>query len=546
VIAGASVTFTPGNGSGTVTGGTQSTDVQGIATVGGWTLGPLAGTQTLTASSGTITANLTISAIAAAPSAMTKIAGDNQTAQPRAPVATSPRVRVVDAHGNVVSGRNVTFQVTAGGGSITGANATTDVNGFATAGVWTLGPTDGVNTVTATVSGVTPAVFTATASGSAPLTFVFARFAGQNTTCPVNSTGCSFTVQVTNAAGQPMQGEQVRWTNSSGATLTMTTNQFGRATATNLTQHAAPATNLTQTATLIASGEQLTFNYNAVTTGNYNITVRFLGTASPSQQAILTQAAQKWEQVITGDLAPVVSGPVPAGACGIAHPAFNETVDDMLIYIQVVPIDGPGNVLGSAGFCSLRDQFDGDEDMPWLGIMRLDSADVATMETQGRLLPVVQHEIGHILGIGTLWTRMGLLQNAQTVPPNGNCSDAFDTFFSGQRAIPGFQLAGGTLVNGVPVENTNGAGTCNSHWRESTLTNELMTGFNNIGPNPLSTITIGSLMDLGYQVNFGAAENFTLLGGVAGLRLAGPSGDLELKEQPYTPPAPGVVRPGRR
>src|SRR5439155_10218608 len=52
--AGVSVTFAPGPGSGSVTGATQTTDPSGIASVGGWTLSTTAGSNTLTASSGTL------------------------------------------------------------------------------------------------------------------------------------------------------------------------------------------------------------------------------------------------------------------------------------------------------------------------------------------------------------------------------------------------------------------------------------------------------------------------------------------------------------
>jgi len=65
--------------------------------------------------------------------------------------------------------------------------------------------------------------------------------------------------------------------------------------------------------------------------------------------------------------------------------------------------------------------------------------------------------------------------------------------------------------NPVPVENTGGSGTRDSHWRETTFGRELMTGFYNSGAlNPLSRITIGSLEDLGYQVNYNASEPYSI------------------------------------
>ena len=67
----------------------------------------------------------------------------------------------------------VLLAVTAGGGTLTGAAATTNAAGVATAGSWTLGPAAGQNTVTATVGSLTPVTFNATGtSGDACTTSV--------------------------------------------------------------------------------------------------------------------------------------------------------------------------------------------------------------------------------------------------------------------------------------------------------------------------------------------------------------------------------------
>ena len=52
------------------------------------------------------------------------------------------------------------------------------------------------------------------------------------------------------------------------------------------------------------------------------------------------------------------------------------------------------------------------------------------------------------------------------------------------------------------------SGTAGSHWRESALGNELMTGYLNNGFNPLSKVTIGALADMGYGVDLAAADLF--------------------------------------
>ena len=88
-----------------------------------------------------------------------------------------------------------------------------------------------------------------------------------------------------------------------------------------------------------------------------------------------------------------------------------------------------------------------------------------------------------------------------------------DPFFTGTSGRQGFSAVGGNAYvgNAVPVENVGGAGTADSHWRESVLNTELMTGY--ISPPgvrmPLSLVTIGSLEDLGYTITPWGYDVFT-------------------------------------
>ena len=60
----------------------------------------------------------------------------------------------------------------------------------------------------------------------------------------------------------------------------------------------------------------------------------------------------------------------------------------------------------------------------------------------------------------------------------------------------------------MPLETGGGSGTALVHWSEATFGTELMTGFTNGLPGQLSILTIGSLQDLGYTVNYGAADPY--------------------------------------
>lgn len=79
--------------------------------------------------------------------------------------------------------------------------------------------------------------------------------------------------------------------------------------------------------------------------------------------------------------------------------------------------------------------------------------------------------MGHVIGIGTIWTLKGLLAGAGTSNPT----------FKGVNAKKEYGMLKGTGPVAVPVENSGGPGTRDSHWRESLFKNELMFG---LSPHP--------------------------------------------------------------
>jgi N-acetylneuraminic acid mutarotase len=164
-IAGVRPSFVHVLGGGGMIGSMPTSDTNGVAAVGSWSLCCTRGTYILRASVAAVadTVYFTATGAAAAPATLTVRAGDGQSAPTGTPVTISPAVVVRDAFGNAVPDVAVQFAATAGGGSVTGSPAMTTDSGVATVGSWTLGPTSGVNTLTATVSGLgASAAFTAT------------------------------------------------------------------------------------------------------------------------------------------------------------------------------------------------------------------------------------------------------------------------------------------------------------------------------------------------------------------------------------------------
>ncbi len=219
----------------------------------------------------------------------------------------------------------------------------------------------------------------------------------------------------------------------------------------------------------------------------YKIVVRFLGGLNTAQKNAFKAAANRWTKVIVGDVPSVIVG--------------GEVIDDLLIEAQGVALDGPGGILGQAGPTNLRPASAGvNAFLPAKGIMSFDTADLAQMQADGTLLDVITHEMGHVIGIGTIWPHKGLLTGAGTNNPR----------FTGANAKKEFGILKGTGPVAVPVENIGGQGTRDSHWRESLFKNELMSGFIAAPNNPISKMTVASLKDLGYVVNMSAAEPYSL------------------------------------
>jgi hypothetical protein len=226
----------------------------------------------------------------------------------------------------------------------------------------------------------------------------------------------------------------------------------------------------------------------AATSSPFTIKIRFLGGLNARQRSAFTKAADRWTRIIVGDLPRVrVDG---------------EWIDDVLILAQGSAIDGPGRILGQAGPTHLRPAGGAAAaSLPVKGIMSFDTADLSKMATDGTLNDVIAHEMGHVLGIGTVWDAKGLLRRARTANPT----------FTGPGAMEEYRLLrNAARRRRVPVENTGGPGTADGHWRETVFRNELMSGFITGAGNPLSRLTAASLGDLGYKVDLAAAEPYVL------------------------------------
>ncbi|MDX2058666.1 MAG: leishmanolysin-related zinc metalloendopeptidase [Gemmatimonadales bacterium] len=517
-IANQTVTFADATDRSILTGATATSDAAGRASLTSWKIGRAAGSYTVQASTASgITANFVAFGI---PSLLQIAAGDNQSANAGTLVTLLPTVRAFDDQNQPLPGVTVTYRVTGGGGRLlTGGAVQTGATGLATAPGWVLGTTAGANELTAETPGIPNLVFRATGIAAVPATVGILSGQGQ-TGFNGNFGSARPSVRITDAGGRPVAGTPVTFAVTAGggsvSAATPTTDFDGVATL-GAWRFGTGAQSLSATAGTLPP---VAFSATVATppASSYQITVRYLGPEpSASQKAAFDEAAAKWGSLILGDLSdvPFVPGD-DMSFCG--GQTLDETIDDLLIFARIDRIDGPGNVLGQAGACYIRD----DNFLSVVGIMQFDVDDVTNLESSGRFKDVVLHEMGHVIGLGSLWNLKGLITGRATGDP----------FFNGASARMAFASAMATPTaftgNTVPVENTGGGGTRDVHWRESTITNELMTGFLNTGSNPLSAITVASFRDEGYLVNDAGADQFSF--GAALLAVSTPPQRLHTRE----------------
>lgn len=105
------------------------------------------------------------------PTTVSVVAGDGQTGEAGARLPNALSVLVRNASGSPVSGVAVEFSVDSGGGSLAATTATTNGDGIATSGMWTLGRA-GSNVVVARVGSLPVVRFRSIATGSTTRTLI--------------------------------------------------------------------------------------------------------------------------------------------------------------------------------------------------------------------------------------------------------------------------------------------------------------------------------------------------------------------------------------
>ena len=216
-----------------------------------------------------------------------------------------------------------------------------------------------------------------------------------------------------------------------------------------------------------------------VPAGNFAITFNFTSDVPASVITASARAAERWSEIIIGDLPSVTS-------------ATYGFVDDLLINIQIGLLDDieDGDTLANARPIAFRTDSGG---LPYVAEVGISADEVGNANLDDVLL----HEFAHCMGFPNSNAWRNYVANTTT-----------PTEFTGPKAVSYYNSIFGNTATGVPIEQEGGDGTAYDHWTESIFGNEILTGF--IGTsNPISVITVGAYDDMGYDVDYSAADPYT-------------------------------------
>lgn len=249
---------------------------------------------------------------------------------------------------------------------------------------------------------------------------------------------------------------------------------------------------------------------NAAITFTVSFTAQAQSDLSPAEQALFTDAIQFWDDIIDGH------------RDGINR-AWNLSVDTFSTAASGGSITlgsaGPGSVAFSQPVAGLA------LDVTWNSNRFIYSTSGSSSfnvhpDAGALQAATIRHEIGHALGIGTLWEDNGLYTDG-VVNPNREGSGSPGQF-NGPAALAAFQAEFDPGASFVPVELNGSGGTAHGHWNEAdsalfgdagsaiiaisgpgtglSMDDELMTGSLS-SPNWISNTTIASLYDLGFTLH---------------------------------------------
>ena len=231
----------------------------------------------------------------------------------------------------------------------------------------------------------------------------------------------------------------------------------------------------------------------------FNIELHFEPGFTEEEVAVIRRAADRWMEVVRGDLPDVPVRRPLSQVCfdGPSPPRVVGVIDDLLINMKFAARIGRN--LASAAICGQRESGQGFLGKSSFALWRFRDPD----QVDSRLYEVALHEIGHVMGFGR-WAY-------NSSPPAWRAlfrDRDGDGHFIGPLAVAAFDAAGGESYSGGKVPLEDRVSVLNIHWRKSVIPGDVMSI--GVDSRQLTAITIQAMADLGYEVDVSKADPYTL------------------------------------
>ncbi len=224
----------------------------------------------------------------------------------------------------------------------------------------------------------------------------------------------------------------------------------------------------------------------------------------------MDRVAAKWRTVIRS-APPGEAVRLAIGECRNLVPV-SQFITGVRVLIRTDSIRSTIAAIG--GPCAIRAN-----GLPLLGTVQINAYYLSTYSDR-KLDDLILHEVGHVLGFGSNWdlgTLPGLVSGD---------SASRDPLFIGPNTLTAFTKLGGSARftgRAVPLELR-----VLGHWRIPTFAGEVMSPYLTVDPQPLSSVTVAALKDMGWNVEIEAYEEYQLPSSVLSPRVASGSADARI------------------
>ena len=215
---------------------------------------------------------------------------------------------------------------------------------------------------------------------------------------------------------------------------------------------------------------------------------------SEAAKAAIVDAAKFWESAITSRSAITRSNQLNVTLTGKSLLYSNGTADTGTLALSgpQFALDGPNLIISS-------------------GISTINARRFAEFNANPTYLRnIMIHEFAHVLGFGTLWEPVQFMDSMGQVFNFGKNLINRTSVTYNANTYAGWaygELTGSFTQTAVPIE----AGAF-AHWDETRFDGELLTPYAEVPgvATPLSQLTLAALRDLGWNLNFGVAQAYSL------------------------------------